>query len=117
MRSGVLVLEPDGQLTIGQGDVELDRAVEGVLASEAPRILVNLRGVEVIDSSGIGSLVAAYNRARAGGGDLKLLHLPAKVQDVLQIAHLHGVFEIFDDEQSALESFQAADEREPEPSR
>ena len=70
---------------------------------------MSLRNVEVIDSCGIGSLVAAYNRVRACGGAFKLVHLPAKVQNVLHIAHLHTVFEIFDDEDVAIESFEAVD--------
>lgn len=106
--SGVLILEPGGRLTLGAGDVELGRAVETILATEAPQVLVSLREVEVIDSSGIGSLVAACNRVRASGGAFKLVHLPARVQNVLHIAHLQSVFEIFDDEHSAIESFGTA---------
>ena len=103
---GVLILEPGGKLTIGRGEVEFDRAVEEVVETEAPKILVNLRQVDVIDSSGIGSLVAAYSRASARGGAVKLVHLPAKVQNVVHIAQLHRLFEIFDDEHTAIESFE-----------
>ena len=105
---GVLILEPGGRLTLGRGEVELKQAVESVLESEAPKVLVNLGGVDLIDSTGIGSLVAACFRVRERGGALKLVHLPARVQNVLHIAHLHSVFEIFDDEHVAIESFAMA---------
>jgi anti-sigma B factor antagonist len=101
-----MILQPGGRLTIGTGNVELDRAVEEVVETGTPRILVNLRDVEVIDSSGIGSLIAAYHHASARGGAVKLVHLPARVQNVMHIAHLHRFFEIFDDEEIALESFE-----------
>ena len=112
---GVQILEPAGQLTLGSGNVEFEQAVEEVVEADVPRILVSLRGVDVIDSSGIGSLVAAYYRARARGGVVKLVHLPAKVQNVLQIAQLHRIFEIFDDEHAAIESFGAVGMQRSEP--
>jgi anti-sigma B factor antagonist len=114
-KRGVLILEPGGRLTIGKGEVELDRAVEEFVETDAPQILVNLREVEVIDSSGIGSLVAAYSRAQARGGAVKLVHLPAKIQDVVHIAQLHRIFEIFDDERTAIESFDTASGQGPAP--
>ena len=114
---GVMILEPGGQLTIGRGEVELDRAVAEALESEAPSILVNLQGVEVIDSSGIGSLVAAFTHAQARGGAVKLVHLPAKVQDVVHVAQLHRLFEIFDDEETAIRSFARPDGHRFEPGR
>ena len=112
---GVQILEPGGQLTLGRGNVEFDRAVEEVVEGDVPRILVSLREVEVIDSSGIGSLVAAYYQAQARGGVVKLVHLPARVQNVLQIAQLHSLFEIFDDEHAAIESFAAVGVQRPDP--
>ena len=114
---GVLILEPGGQLTIGSGNVELDRVVDEIVETETPRILVNLREVEVIDSSGIGSLAAAYFRISAQGGAVKLVHLPEKIQNVLHLAQLHRLFEIYDDEHTAIESFTTAGGQESDPGR
>ena len=71
----------------------------------ANNILVNLGNVTTIDSSGIGELVSAYTTVTNRGGKLKLLRLPPKVEDILQITQLMTVFEVFDDEAEALDSF------------
>jgi anti-sigma B factor antagonist len=68
-------------------------------------LLINLADVSTIDSSGIGELVSAYTTVTNRGGSLKLLNLPAKVRDILQITQLVTVFDIFDDEVDAIASF------------
>jgi len=69
------------------------------------KILLNLGDVTYIDSSGIGELVSAYTSVRNAGGELKLLNLTKKVHDLLQITKLYTVFDISDDEASAIASF------------
>lgn len=107
-RDGVLVLEPQGKITIGRGDVALREAVEEGIAAGARRILVDLKKTVSMDSSGIAELVAAQAAVKAEGGALKLLHLPAKIHDVLGITQLITVFEVFEDEGEALSSFAEA---------
>ena len=102
---GVTILEPKGKITIGVGDVALRDAVNEALEAGARNILVNLAGVSTIDSSGIGELVSAYTTVTNRGGKLKLSSLPSKVSDILQITQLITVFEVFDTEREALESF------------
>jgi anti-sigma B factor antagonist len=102
---GVTILEPKGKITIGIGDVALRNAVQEAVAAGARNILIDLSGVTTIDSSGIGELVATYTTVTNRGGKLKLLHLPPKVQDIMQVTQLITVFEVFDDEDEAIASF------------
>ncbi|HET9766754.1 MAG TPA: STAS domain-containing protein [Thermoanaerobaculia bacterium] len=102
---GVTVLDLKGKITIGTGDIALRNAVQDALNGGARAILLNLRDVSTIDSSGVGELVSAYTSVANRGAKLKLLGLPPKVYDVLLITQLLTVFEVFDDEASAVASF------------
>ena len=79
--------------------------VRDMIAKGNNKILLNLGDVTYIDSSGIGELVSAFTTVRNGGGELKLLNLTKKVHDLLQITKLYTVFDIKDDEPSAIKSF------------
>ncbi len=103
---GVTILEPKGKITIGVGDVALRRAVTEALEAAARDILVDLGGVSTIDSSGIGELVSAYTTVTNRGGKLKLVNLPPKVTDILQITQLISVFEVFETVDEALATFE-----------
>jgi anti-sigma B factor antagonist len=102
---GVTILDLSGRITLGEGSVQLREAVRDLLAKGSKQILLNLGDVNYIDSSGIGELVSAYTAVRNQGGDLKLLNLTKKVHDLLQITKLYTVFDIKDDEASAVASF------------
>ncbi len=104
-RDGVTILEPKGKITIGIGDVALRNAVHDALNGGSKQILINLSGVTTMDSSGIGELVSTYTTVTNRGGKLKLLHLPPKIQDIMQVTQLITVFEVFDDEDEAVRSF------------
>jgi anti-sigma B factor antagonist len=104
-RDGVTILEPRGKITIGVGDVALREAVHRELETGSRSILIDMNGVTTIDSSGIGELVSTYTSVKNRGGTLKLLHLPDKVSDILQITQLISVFETYDDEDEAVRSF------------
>ena len=104
-REGVTILDLNGKITIGVGDVALREAIHEALDAGATKILVNMADVATIDSSGVGELVSAYTTATNRGGRLKLINLPAKVADILQITQLITVFEVFDDEDEAVRSF------------
>jgi anti-sigma B factor antagonist len=105
---GVAILDLSGRITLGEGSVTLRDAVKDVLAKGSKSILLNLADVNYIDSSGLGELVSAYTSVKNQGGELKLLHLTDKVHDLLQITKLYTVFDIKDDEASAIGSFSAA---------
>jgi anti-anti-sigma factor len=104
-RQGVTVLEPKGKITIGSGDIALRDSVIEALDSGSRKILINLKDVSTIDSSGIGELVAAYTTVTNRGGKLKLVGLPPKVNDILQITQLVTVFEVMETEEEAVDSF------------
>ena len=104
-RGDVTIVDLNGKITIGSGEVALRNAVQEVLASGATKVLINMHDVSTIDSSGIGELVSAYTTATNRGAKLKLVNLPAKVTDILQITQLITVFEVHDDEREAVDSF------------
>ncbi len=102
---GVTILDCSGRITLGEGSVVLRDAVKDLLAKGQKKILLNLGDVNYIDSSGIGELVAAYTTVKNQGGELKLLNLTKKVHDLLQITKLYTVFDVKDDEASAVKAF------------
>jgi anti-sigma B factor antagonist len=101
----VVVLDLVGKITIGEGSVQLRDAVGRLLDAGRQRIILNLEGVTYVDSSGIGELVSRYTTTKNQGGQLKLLRLPKKIKDLLMITKLLTVFEIYEDEETALSSF------------
>lgn len=104
-KGGVTILDVEGKITIGKGDVALRDAVQQALADGAKKILIELGRVSTIDSSGVGELVSAFTTVTNRGGKLKLVNLPPKVNDILQITQLITVFEVFDNEDEAIASF------------
>lgn len=101
----VTVLDMSGKITIGEGSVALRTGVRRLLEEGKKRILLNLGGVSYIDSSGIGELVSSYTAINKEGGQLKLLNLTQKLQDLLTITKLLTVFDTYDNEAEALNSF------------
>jgi anti-sigma B factor antagonist len=85
--------------------VAIREAVKKLVADGNKKIVLNLGEVTYIDSSGIGELVSAFTTVSNNGGNLKLLNLTKRVQDLLQITKLYTVFEVFNDEPSAVASF------------
>ena len=102
---GVTVLDLKGKITLGEGSVQVRDAIRGLIGKGQKSILLNLGDVNYIDSSGLGELVSAFTTAKNQGAALKLLSLTKKVKDVLQLTKLYTVFDIYDDEASAIASF------------
>ena len=101
----VTVLDMDGKITIGDGSVALRSAVKRLLEEGKKKVLLNLAGVGYIDSSGIGELVSSYTLINNANGQLKLLNLTQKLQDLLTITKLLTVFDVYDSEADALNSY------------
>src|SRR5215210_5660810 len=101
----VTILDMDGKITIGEGSVALRGAVRRLIEEGKKKILLNLSNVGYVDSSGIGELVSSYTTVNREGGQLKLLNLTQKIRDLLAITKLLTVFDTYDDEASALNSF------------
>ena len=101
----VSILDLDGQVRMGDSATALRGAIRGLVAAGNKRILLNLAGVKYIDSGGIGELIANYTTVGRGGGQMKLLNLTDKVQDLLVITKLLTVFDVYENEAEALSSF------------
>ena len=101
----VVILDLKGNLVRGVGDEMLREAVDRLLADRSGKLLINLSDVTFLDSSGIGELVSGFTTVANQGGVVKLLNLTKRVQDLLQITKLYTVFEVFDDEAKAVQSY------------
>ena len=101
----VRVMDIEGKITIGSGDVELRKQVEDSISAGRVNLLLNLAGVSHIDSSGIGEMVGCFTTLARKGGKMKLLNLTQKINDILQVTQLITVFDVFDNETEALASF------------
>jgi anti-sigma B factor antagonist len=103
----VTILDLDGKLTIGKGDVVLRDALLEEMNSGRKNVVINLDKVTTIDSSGLGELIRCKVTATSSEAAVKLLHVNIKARKLLTMAQLVGVFEMFDDEALAVESFSA----------
>ena len=101
----VTILDMNGSVRMGEGAISLRNSIRGLVDAGKKKILLNLGGVKNIDSSGIGELIANYTTVSRDGGQLKLLNLTDKIQNLLVITKLLTVFDSFDNEAEALNSF------------
>ena len=101
----VTILDVKGRIVLGEEIGDLRDAVRGLVADGKKKIILNLAEVDYIDSSGVGELVGCFTTVRNAGGELKLLKLSQKVQDVLYVTKLYTVFDIREDEFTAVKSF------------
>jgi anti-sigma B factor antagonist len=105
-KGDVTIVDLNGKITIGSGDIALRNAVHQAIESGASKVLINLHEVSTIDSSGVGELVSAYTTATNRGIRLKLVNLPDKVADILTVTQLITVFDVYDSEGEAIAAFQ-----------
>jgi len=101
----VTILDITGRIVLGEEIHSLRDAVRALVAEGKKKIILNLNGVDYLDSSGVGELVGSFTTVRNAGGELKLLNLTQKVHDVLHVTKLYTVFDIKDDEFTAVRSF------------
>jgi anti-sigma B factor antagonist len=101
----VTVVDVAGRITLGEGSSTLRDTLRELVAKNQKKVLLNLGEVSYIDSSGIGELVSGFTTVTNQGGQLKLLNLTKRVQDLLQITKLYTVFDVHDDEATAIRSF------------
>lgn len=102
----VTILDMNGAVRIGEGSIALREAIRGLADVGKKKILLNLAGVNYVDSTGIGELIANYTTVSRQGGQLKLLNLTDRIQNLLVITKLLTVFDTYEDEAEALKSFQ-----------
>src|ERR1019366_3924332 len=99
------ILDMSGRLSLGEALAELRDSIREALASDQKNILLNLAEVSHIDSSGLGQLIGSYATVTERGGQLKLLNLQKRVNDLMQVTKLLTVFETYTNEEAALRSF------------
>jgi anti-sigma B factor antagonist len=103
--SDVTVLDLKGKMTLGEGDELLRDKINSLLGAGKKKLLLNLEGVPYIDSAGLGEVVRTYTTVSRQGGSLKLLNLTKRIEDLLSITKLLTVFETFDSEAEAIQSY------------
>jgi anti-sigma B factor antagonist len=102
---GVSILDLSGKIVLGEGDVQIKERIRDLLSDGQRKILLNLGDVSYIDSAGLGSLISSYATTKREGGQLKLVNLTKRVQDLLAITKLITVFDTFDSEKEAVDSY------------
>ena len=105
--NGVDVLDIDGRIVLGEESNAFREKVKSLLAAGKKKIVLNLANVGYIDSAGLGTLVATFHSARSQGATLKLTNLGTKFKEVLQVTKLMTVFDTYDNETAAVQSFGA----------
>ena len=104
--NGIVIIDISGRLCAGDPALQLRQTLRRLMDDGNKYLLLNLSGVHFVDTSALGVMVTAYANVRRDGGDIKLLHLMNRVKDLLVIAKLLSVFEVFDDEVEAVRSFE-----------
>jgi anti-sigma B factor antagonist len=102
--SGVTIVDCNGRIVFGEESALLRDTLKKLI-SENSQIILNLAGITYIDSGGLGTLVALYTTAQNAGGAVKLANLTQRVGDLLQVTKLLTVFEVYDGEDKAIQSF------------
>jgi anti-sigma B factor antagonist len=103
----VTVLDLSGKLILGDGDALLKDKIHSLVFQGRKQIILNMGAVSYVDSSGLGALVASSVTGKNNGGQIKLVSLTKRLQDLLAIAKLLTVFESYDSEAEAINSFPA----------
>ena len=102
---GVSILDLAGQIKLGEGDGQIRERIKDLLADGQRKILLNLGDVTYIDSAGLGALISSYTTTNREGGQLRLVNLTRRIQDLLAITKLITVFDTYDNEVEAIDSF------------
>ena len=104
-REGIILLDLKGRLVAGDEVAAFRTAVETIALGEAPKIILNFHAVDYIDSLGLGTMVMCYTRLQKVGGMAKLSHLNRRNLELLLLTKIDTIFEVFDDETDAVNSF------------
>ena len=102
--NGITIIDCNGRIVFGEESALLRDTVKKLIG-ENSQIILNLADISYIDSGGLGTLVALYTTAHNAGGSVKLANLTQRVGDLLQVTKLLTVFEVYDIEEKAIESF------------
>lgn len=101
----ITILDLEGNIRLGDGAANLRQALRVLVEKGDRKVLLNMAGVSHIDSSGLGELVSSYTTLHKAGGELKLFNLSDRVHELMTMTKLLTVFDVFDSESEAVESF------------
>ena len=104
-REGIVILDLRGRITMGEEVTDFRQAVQDLAREPNPKIILNMQGVDYIDSTGLGAVVMCSTAVRKAGGVTKLLNLNRRNIELLVATKLSVIFEVFDNEQDAVNSF------------
>jgi anti-sigma B factor antagonist len=104
-RANVVIIDIDGKIVLGEGDIEIKHAVDNFLGRGNKNFLLNLAKVPYLDSAGLGEIIRCFTALRKNGGNFKLLSPNQRIIDLLTITKLLDVFDTFDNEAIAVASF------------
>ena len=104
----VTLLDLKGKMTLGEGDELLKDKINSLILQGRRKIVLNLADVPYIDSAGLGEIVRTYTTVSRQSGQLKLLNLTKRIEDLLSITKLLTVFETYDSEADAIRSFSSS---------
>lgn len=113
--NAVVILDLEGQVRLGQGNINLHKSLRELVHNGEKAVLLNLENVTNIDSSGLGELIAGFATLEKNGGQLKLVKLTDRVSELMMITKLLTVFDVYESETEAIESFAAAPDRTTQP--
>ena len=102
---GVPVVVLEGRIVLGEESNALREKLKSLIAEGKKKIILNMDNIKYIDSSALGTLVAAHCSAKTRGASLRLCHLGSKFQEELQITRLVMIFDVYDTEAAAVASF------------
>ena len=105
VKEGIVILDAKGQMVAGESADRLRERLKAMAEAGPANVILNLAHVDYIDSSGLGALVMSFSALRKKEGTLKLLNLTRRNVELLVLTKLETVFEVYDDEQSAVNSF------------
>jgi anti-sigma B factor antagonist len=104
-REGITVVHLSGRLTVGAEVTTFRERMQKLFDADQRSVILDLKDVDYIDSTGLGALVMGYTSVQKAGGKVKLLNLSRRGIELLVMTKLTTIFEVFDDEQNAINSF------------
>ena len=110
---GIVILELRGRIVVGSESTEFRRNITELLSTDHKSIILDMKHVDYIDSTGLGTLVVAHTQVQKAGGSVKLLNVSKRNMQLLVLTKLSTVFEMFDDWQTAIDSFFPDRDRQP----
>lgn len=105
IHNDILILHPEGKITLGDGDQELGEAVRTALEQNHRKIIINFSKVTYLDSSGVGELVGCYTSIKNKGGELRICGMNERLFGLMKMTSLHSIFDVKDTEEESLAGF------------